>query len=222
VSKKKATVPSAVAKLAPVTSPRIGHLLVALTNEQLGKIQQAPDWANQPPIQTLVKSLLGETAGLDQTLTALANARALVTSLETTRDTQIVTILRDRRNLEGAITTVCKGDPSAVKAWGCQLKAKTLASASTEAPVGLKAKASKSVAGTVTVRCTAIHGAVYLWVMSDSAAAPAAGVQPVITTKARLDVSGQQVGHTLYFRVAVIRRNGGQSLWSDPVQVVVR
>jgi hypothetical protein len=221
VTTKKVAVPSAVARLAPVATPRNGHLLVALTNEQLGKIQQAPDWANQSSIQTLVKSLFGETAGLDQTLTALANARALVTSLETTRDGQIGTILRDRRNLEGALTTVCKGDSTAVKAWGCQLKTKTVAAASNEAPLGLRVKGSKSVSGTVTARCTAVRGSVYLWLMSDSAAAPAAGAQPVITTKARLDVSGQQVGHTLYFRVAVIRRNGGQSLWSDPVQIVV-
>ena len=45
---------------------------------------------------------------------------------------------------------------------------------------------------------------------------------PIIATTAKYELTGQLPGHALYFRVAVVRRRGGQSLWSDPVQVTVR
>jgi hypothetical protein len=216
----KTTVPSAVAKLAPVGSKQ-PQMLVSSTEEQASKIQQAPAWASQPAVQAIVKVTLTDTTGLDATLKSLANARALVVQLEGTRDAQVATILRDRRNLEGAITTAAAGDPAQVAAWGCQVVTKAVVPATNAAPVNVTAKPSKHVLGAVTARCKAVRGASYLWIMGVDAT-PALTAQPTVTQVATLTVTGQPLGHTLYFRVAVIRRSGGQSLWSDAAEVVVR
>jgi hypothetical protein len=44
----------------------------------------------------------------------------------------------------------------------------------------------------------------------------------VSSTKSHCEIIGQSFGHVLYARVAVTRKGGGLSAWSDPAQIVVR
>jgi hypothetical protein len=223
MSKKKVPLNKASAKLASPGKSHNGQQLVATTEQQVAAIQQCADYPNQPTVQAVTKTLQDDAAALDKTVGQLSTQRSTLVSLEATRDTQIVTVWRDRRKVEAAITVVCKGSTDAIKAWGCLVQSKTLAAASTEAPIDLTAKPSKTTPGTVVAKCRAVSGAmIYLFqITSDPSAAPGSG-QPVMSSKSTYTLSGQTVGHTLYVRVAVIRRNGGQSQWSDVVQVTVR
>ncbi len=56
---------------------------------------------------------------------------------------------------------------------------------------------------------------------TDPSALPSVGTT-VVSTKAKSTVTGQPLGHVLIVRGAAVRKVGGQSLWSEPVQVLVR
>jgi hypothetical protein len=223
MSKKKIPLKVASGKLQSPAKIRNGQDLVAITEAQIATIQQCADYPNQPAVQAATKTLQDDTALLDKTLGQIANTRSSITNLEATRDTQIVTVSRDRRHVEATITVVCNGNTNAIKAWGCLVQAKSVATASTDAPTDLTAKPSKTTPGTVIVQCRAVPGVMaYLFQINADQAAPPGAAPPVMSSKARYQLAGQPIGHTLYVRAAVVRRNGGLSQWSDVVQVTVR
>jgi hypothetical protein len=220
---KKVPSKSASGKLQSPAKVNNGGELVAITEQQIAAIQACSDYPNQPTVQAATKALLDDTTALDKTLAQIAAARAALVTLEATRDSQIVTVWRDRRTVAATITVVCKGNTEAIKAWGCVVSSKTVTPASAEAPTNLTVKPSKTTPGSIVARCRAVSGAMaYLFqITSDPAALPGAG-QPAMSSKATYALANQTVGHVLYVRVAVVRRNGGQSQWSDAVQVTVR
>jgi hypothetical protein len=223
MSKKKVPLATATGKLQSPGKSHNGQQLVAITEQQVAAIEACADYPNQPAVQVATKALQDDTTALDTTLAQIARLRSSLVTLEATRDAQIATVWRDRRSVQSTITVVCKGSGAAIKAWGCTVQAKTIAAPSTEAPTNLTAKPSKTTPGTIVARCRGVPSVMaYLFqINTDPTALPGAG-QPVMSSKATYTLAGQPIGHTLYVRAAVIRRNGGQSQWSDAVQVTVR
>ena len=222
MAKKKVPQKAASAKLTGPGNRRNGEQLVSITSQQVSAVQQCADYPNQPTVQAAATALQADVGSLDKTLTTIANMRAALSTLEITRDQQILAVWQHRRTLESIITVVCKGITDAIKAWGCIVQARIVPAASTDAPAKVTAKVG-ATPGSVVVRCGVVSNAAsYLFLMSSDPTAPVGVGQPVILSKTRYDLSGQQVGHVLYFRAACVRRNGGMSQWSDAVQVTVR
>lgn len=222
MSTKKST-QSTTAKFGITPANQSTSALCTAIDHQVGAIEQCADYKNQPTVQAATTLLATDNTGLTGTVAQIANLRAQLIALEATRDQQVTKVMHDRRNAEAAITVVCGGNIEQIKAYGCTPSARTLLSPSTLAPEGLTAKPSQQTAGTLTVKVRAVAGATtYLFqVATDPTTAAGAGT-PIISPKASVVLTGQPVGHTLYLRAAVVRRSGGQSAWTDVVQVTVR
>jgi hypothetical protein len=134
----------------------------------------------------------------------------------------MATVRRERHNLAGALTVIAAGAPATIKAWGALPGAAAVPTpTSTAAPTDLVATTNKKVPGTVEGKCARVPGAAaYLWSLSSDPNAPVA--TPIVTTRLRVSIAGQTIGHVMYIRVAVVRRHGGQSGWSEAVQITVR
>jgi hypothetical protein len=200
-----------------------GDSLVATTNQQLSTITGNTDYPNQLALQAIVKTTQTDSTTLGGTLAALAKAHAVIPVLETQRDTQIASLLRDRHNLQGTLTAICGGNLALIKGWGAVPGVVTKTPETTDAPTGAKATTSKTTPGTVLAKCPALPGVTtYFWVLGADPGPPAATVKPAVTTGSRTRFTGLTAGQVMYLRVAVVRRHGGVSAWSEAVQVTVR
>jgi hypothetical protein len=223
MARNKKVVAGAGAKFQGPGKDANGGTLVAATRTELAAVQACPDYANQPALAGEVELVLADNAALELTVDEIASLRTRLTALEATRDGQMNKVWRGRRNLEGKLTCICAGDVEAIKAWGCVPRTRSVRAPSTDPPVGLTAKPSKTTPGTFVAQCRAIPGAgSYLFeVTSDPTTLPGSG-RVVVSTRASQVFAGQPLGHSVYLRVAALRRSGGQSEWSEAVQITVR
>lgn len=222
MSSTKKTPAVAMAKFATAPANHTPAALVTAIQHQIGAIEQCADYAKQPTVQAATTLLSTDSTTLGATISQIVNLRAQLTALEAARAGQMTKVNLDRKNAEAAITIACGGDPNLIKGYGCVAQSRTVTPASTAAPLGLTAKPSVTTPGTVTLKCKAVSGATYLFqVATDPTTAAGAGT-PLISSKSTLTLTGQPIGHVLYVRAAVVRRNGGESLWTDAIQVTVR
>jgi hypothetical protein len=213
---------AAVAARLPLPAKKDAESLVALTNQQIAAVMACADYPNQTAVQAVVKELQADNNSLDATVSDLGKARSAVSPLEAKRNVLMATVRRGRHNLAGALTAVSAGVPAAIKAWGATPGSNvTPTPTSTTAPTDLTATANKKTPGTVDGKCARVPGsAAYLWSLSSDPSTPVAN--PIMTTRLRVSIPGQVVGHVMYLRVSVLRRHGGQSAWSEAVQITVR
>lgn len=219
---KKNPNPRATAKF-PAPAHKSGEELVTLTRQTVQGIQASPGYGSQQAVQAASTALLTATDSYEKTLQSIAQKRAELESLMGVRDTQLSTLILGRQNLERTVTTVANGSAAAIQALNVPVTQKAAAAPSTEAPTHLVLKNDKTTPGRVLAKCKAVPGAgSYVFVFTtDPTALPGVGTT-VVATKARCTLSGQPLGHVLLVRCAAVRKVGGQSLWSEPVQVLVR
>jgi hypothetical protein len=221
---KKTNTHNAQARLDAPLHRNSAEELVQINRQQMDRIKLAVDYPNQPGVQAAVTALSASTDALDKRLSAIEAKRAELATLLQGRGADDASVARDREALRVAINVVAKGSADAIRAWNCFVVSKQQGPVSQLAPVHLTMKNSPTTPGTVTAKCKGVANAGgYLFVFTiDPNAAPGVG-QMVSSTRAECELTGQAVGHVLYARVAVTRRGGsGQSVWSDPAQLLVR
>lgn len=213
----------AVVQLDTPVHRHSGEELVQSNRQQMDRIKIAVDYPNQPPVQAAVTALSTSTDRLEKRLSAIEAKRAELATLLQERHVDYADVGRDRDALRSTISVVAKGSADAIKAWNCFVAAKQQAPVSEQAPQNLHMKNSTTTPGTVTAKCKAIKGAgSYLFCFTtDPNAGPGVG-QLVSSTRSQYEIVGQPLGHVLFARVAVTRKGVGQSVWSDPVQLLVR
>jgi hypothetical protein len=198
------------------------NAMVATCKHQVATIKQCADYPNQPGVQAAAKIVDDDAEELDKTLTALANARALVSTLETKRDGQVVVLRRDHDALETSVNVASKGQKEAILAWGGKVATRNPPPPSTDPPVNPTVKTTETL-GTVVAQCKADKAAVcYLFQRGSDPGNPDAWPPHVIETKTRHVVAGLTIGQKVYFRIAVVRRGTGQGQWSGVMEITVR
>ena len=221
-SKKKVSTATVTARF-PAPAKDDPESLFALTQQQVAGVMACPDFANQAAVQAITKALQADTTELGTLIGGVASAKAAVPVAEAKRDAQVAVVRRGRHNLSGALTAICGGVPATIQSWGATPAGGVPTPASAAAPTELTATPSKTVPGTVRGKCLKVPGAAsYLWALTTDPNVAPTTVQPVVTPGSRVSIPGQPVGHVMYLRVAVVRRRGGQSAFSEAVQITVR
>jgi hypothetical protein len=218
--KKKTPIPGSAKGTLSLDAKASPEKVVTIVTAQLANAQACPDYPNQPTVQTAATTLKGSLGSLSGILANLANARALVITLESQRDAECVVVRRDQASLGSAINSVSQGVPKALAAWGAATQTRTILATSTDPPLGVKGKALGN--GLVLGECTRDKAAkCYLFQIGTDPTNLAGWPPPVVSNGCRHTFSGP-VGQKLYFRVAVQRTRVGLGQWSDIVEVTVR
>lgn len=211
-----------IAAKLPAPPDGTAEALFTTTASQLAGIKACPDFAKEPAVQAVAAQLDTDNTALGAALSAYDQLKAQLPGLRSAARKAVAVVRRDRHNMAGTLTSVSGGAVAQIQAWGAEPSAHELLPVATTAPAALITMVSKTP-GTVKVRCTVVSGAAsYLWSVTADGSVPAAGVAPVITTGSRVTLPGQVIGDVIYVRVAVVRRRGGQSVWSDALQIMVR
>ncbi len=214
-------IPVAKVKLPfdPVEKPKE---LATTVIEQVTGIQQAPDYPNQPAVQTAATATLAAAQLVVGTDTALDNNALQRVNLESTQATQVSALKLAHDSLRTAMNTASKGNATAAKAWTGKIQSRTVTDASTAAPTDPTATATKT-GGMVRGKCKAEKGVTcYLFQHGPTPTAPDSWPPPVISSKCTWDLPGQPLGSLVYMRIAVVRKNGGQGAWSNVLEVTVK
>ena len=220
MSTKKSSIPGSAKGTFPLPANATPEKVVTTVTAQLANAQACADYPNQATVQATATTLKGSLGNLVGILASLANARALVTSLETQRDTECVVVRRDQAALGAAVNTVSQGVPKALAAWGATQQTRSILSSSTDAPLGVKGKALGN--GQVLGECTRDKaGKCYLFQIGTDPTNLSTWPPPVVSNGCRHTFSGT-VGQKLYFRVAIQRTRTGLGQWSDIVEITVR
>jgi hypothetical protein len=217
--------PTTATAAARLPQPENGSAtaLATATSAQLATVMACQDYANQPAIQAIAKTLQTDNTTFLSLLAAWEKAKASLPTLEAAWREQMAVVRRDRHTLAGAITTASNGSTAAIASWGAVPSDNHGAlTPSTAAPTGLASMTSK-VSGTLKAKCAVIDGAAsYFWALTADPTVSPTATPPIVTTGSRVSIPGQTVGHVVYLRVSVLRRRGGQSAWSDALQITVR
>jgi hypothetical protein len=203
----------------PVENPKD---LAAAVIVQVGVIQAAPDYNNQADVKTNAATTLGAANNLAATATALVNLAAQRINLETTAGAQVLTLQLAHEALRTSLNTASKGNLQAAKAWTGETQTRTMLDPSTDPPTNATAKATK-ISGMVRAKCKAEGGVIcYLFQHGPTPTQPDSWAPPVISSGSAYDLPGQPLGQNVYFRIAVVRRKGGQGAWSNVLEVTVK
>ncbi len=206
----------------PLPAPYLHTLLVDTVKEQVGTVQQCSAYSTTPTVETAATNLLAGATALDGTLTAHANAVALVLTLTGQRDAEVADLIRLHGGLVTTLNLASQGNQAAALAWAGSVKQRTRTPPTTDPPVDTMAKAVSKVSGEVVASCKADRKAkCYVFQMGTDPAHPETWPAPVMVGGCRYRLPGQTVGQKLYFRVAIFRSNG-QGQWSDIVSVTVK
>ena len=103
MSTKKSPIPALAKGTLPLDGKAPPEKVVTVVTAQLANVQACADYPNQPTVQATAITLKGSLGNLVGILASLANARALVSSLETQRDTECVVVRRDQAALGAAV-----------------------------------------------------------------------------------------------------------------------
>jgi hypothetical protein len=197
-------------------------VLVTTCKQQVATVQKCSDYINQPEVQTRALATLADATALGQTLIDLGTAKLLVATLEGQRDQQVVSLRTNQAALVGTLNVASKGKVANIKAWGGTVASRTALPESTDPPIMPQVKTTPTP-GSVFAKCKADRGAIgYVFQHGSDPANPDAWPKADMVTKSRLTVPGLTIGQKVYFRIAVVRRNGGQGQWSGVVEVTVR
>jgi hypothetical protein len=196
--------------------------VVTACEQQVATIQACPDYPNHPELAPRCAAVLADAKSLDATVTSLGNVRAQEVALVGQRDQTALSLRANHSALEGAVNVVTKGKKELIANYGGKPFARTLKPESTAAPVGAFAKNAK-LAAAVQVGCKAEPGVIcYLYQHGTDPANPDAWPKADMISKSKFVVPNLPLGQKTYFRVAIVRRNGGTGAWSGVLEVIVR
>ena len=163
---------------------------------------------------------------LQGTETQLSQAKALVSTLEGKRTTQMVTVRLTHDTVESTLNTVCNNDPVAAKAWtgANKQRATPLAvGAVTLPPENAAVRVVKAHPGMVEASCAKEQSVVgYAFQIGTDPAHPELWPPQIMTQGHTHKFPNLPIGQLAYVRVAVIRRGSIQSPWSPILQIAVR
>ncbi len=201
-------------------------LMLTTCTDQSGILKQCAAYGVTPAVQTAVTDMDGATNDLRATASQLNEARALVATLEGTRDAQMATLRLKHDSVESAVNVASDNDPVAAKAWTGQTKTKAKplpVGASTLPPERPALRNVKSHPGMVEASCAPEQSVVgYAFQMGTDPAHPELWPAPVMTRGHTFKVGNLPIGQVVYVRVAVIRRGSIQSPWSPNLEIQVR
>jgi hypothetical protein len=206
----------------PLARPPYYSAMVTTCQQQTGTVQQCSDYQNQPAVQAAVTAVVASAKKLDQTLTSLVNARALVASLEKQREDDAAALRRDHTGMEAAVNVASAGKAPAELSWGAQPATRTPATPTADPPVNPRL-VHGPLPGTVWAKCKPQKGAYsYAFQIGTDPTNPSAWPQPVTEGSASHLFSGLTTGQKVYVRIAVLRRGVGQGQWSGVLEIMVR
>jgi hypothetical protein len=197
-------------------------VMVNACKQQVATIQKCADYPTEPEVQTRALATLAGADALAQTVVDLGAARLLVSTLEGQREQQAVALRSHHAALVGTLNVACKGKVANIKAWGGDVASRTVLPASTDPPIN-PGVTTTATTGSVLAKCRADRGAIgYLFQHGGDPANPDAWPKAELVATSKLTVTGLPVGQKVYFRIAVVRRRGGQGQWSGVMEVTVR
>jgi hypothetical protein len=206
----------------PLGAPYQHEAMITACKQQVATIQKCADYPNQPEVQARAAATLTDAAGLGQTLIDLGAAKLVVATLEGRRDQQVVSLRNNHAALVGTLNVASMGKVANIKAWGGTVASRTVLPMSTDAPTHALVKTTATT-GSVVAKCKAERGAIgYQFQHGSDPANPDAWPKADLVSASRLTVTGLPVGQKVYFRIAVVRRKGGQGQWSGVIEVTVR
>ena len=200
--------------------------VITTCTKQSGILKQCPAYTTTSVVETAVANMDTAVAALSGTDTQLTQAKALVSTLEGKRASQLVTVRLTHDTVESTVNTVCNNDPVAAKAWtgGTKQRATPIpVGTSMLPPEGAAVRSVKAHAGMVEASCTKEQTVVgYAFQIGTDPAHPEAWPAPIITQGHTHKFPNLPIGQIAYVRVAVIRRGSIQSPWSPILQITVR
>lgn len=215
---------------ASVSLPLSAHAncttVINTCTQQSAIIKKCPAYASTPAVQAAVTDMDGAVGVLSGTDTQLTQARAVVTTLEGQRDTQMLTVHLKHANVETALNTASNGDPAAAKAWLGQTKTRAVplpVGSSNLPPEKPAVRNVKKHPGMILASCAEEQSTVgYAFQMGTDPAHPESWPPQVVTSGHTYKVGNLPIGQVVYLRIAVIRRGSIQSPWSPILQIQVR
>jgi hypothetical protein len=210
-------------KLTMPLGPSYRHeLMVTTCKQQVTSIQKCSDYATEPDVQARTTATLADANTLGQTMVDLGAAKLLVSTLEGQRDQQTISLRTNHAALVGTLNVASKGKVANIKAWGGTVATRAVLPTSTDPPSKTQVKTT-GTPGTVVAQCKAERGAIgYMFQHGLDPANPDAWPKAELVAKAKFTVAGLPIMQKTYFRIAIVRRNGGQGQWSDVIEVTVR
>jgi hypothetical protein len=210
----------------PLPASANAKTLISTCTSQSGVIKQCPAYSTTTAVQGAVGDMDTAVTALQGTVAKVDQARALLLTLETTRDAQVVTVRLKHDGVETALNTASNGDPDAAQAWVGKTKSRAApvpVSTSTNPPENPALQNVKSQHGAVKASCTAETGAVcYLFQQGADPAQPGNWPAPTMTSGSTFTLRNQPIGQLVYLRIAVVRRGSVQGQWSPVLQITVR
>jgi hypothetical protein len=210
-------------KLTMPLGPAYLHdAMVTTCKQQVATIQSCADYPNEPDVQARAVATLSDANALGQALVDLGAAKLLVATLEGQRDQLTVSLRSNHTALVGTLNVACKGKVANIKAWGGAVATRTARPMSTDPPTLAMVTITRTM-GTVLARCKAERGVLgYMFQYGTDPANPDAWPKAELVPRSRFRVADLAIGQKVYFRIAVVRRNGGQGQWSGLLEVTAR
>jgi hypothetical protein len=208
--------------------PATASCVTAITTctKQSGILKQCAAYSTTPVVQTAVTAMDAAVAVLQGTETQLNQARALVSTLEAKRASQMVTVRLTHDTVESTLNTVCNNDPVAAKAWTGDTKQRATplaVGAVTLPPENAAVRVVKAHPGMVEASCAKEQSVVgYAFQIGTDPAHPELWPAQIMTQGHTHKFPNLPIGQLAYVRIAVIRRGSIQSPWSPILQIAVR
>jgi hypothetical protein len=200
--------------------------IITTCTKQSGILKQCPAYSTTPVAQTVVIAMDTAVAVLSGTDTQLDQAKALVSTLEGKRTTQMVTVRLTHATVESTLNTVCNNDPVAAKAWTGATKQRAASlpvGASMLPPETAAVRLVKAHPGMVEASCAEEPSVVgYAFQIGTDPAHPETWPPQILSKGRTHKFPNLPIGQTVYVRIAVIRRGSIQSPWSPILQIMVR
>jgi len=201
-------------------------IIMNTCNAQSAVIKKCPAYTSTPAVQTAVTDMDTEVTNLGTLNTQITTTRALLTTLEGKRDTQIVVVRLKHDGVETALNTASNGDPMAAAAWTGKTKSRAKpapVSTNTDPPLNPALRNVKKHSGMVEAACTKETGVVcYAFQQGTDPLHPENWAPPVMVKGNVHKVANLPIGQVVCFRVAIVRRGSVQSQWSPVLQIQVR
>jgi hypothetical protein len=200
-------------------------ILTTCTN-QSAVIKKCAAYSSTPAVQTAVTDMDATITILQGTESQIVQAKALVATLESTRETQLVTLFLKHDSVVSALNTAANGDPAAAKAWvgATKERAKPVPIGSTNSPPEDAAiRTVKRHAGMIEASCAEEPSVVgYAYQMGTDPAHPELWAAQVVSRGHTYKWANLPIGQVTYVRIAVVRRGSIQGQWSPILQIQVR
>jgi hypothetical protein len=210
----------------PLPAASTAKEAVVTCNDQSTLLKLCPLYGKTKSVQDAVVEMDAAAAVLDTTVKRLDVLHAEISTLESTRDGQLVTLRLKHDGVTGAIDSANADDPTTANQWTGRTKTRAPRrppSASTDPPLNAHFNNIKSRPGGVKASCDRDPDALcYLYQYGTDPKNPDGWAGPSTRTGNTFSLYDQPIGLKLYVRIAIVRRGSGQSQWSALQEVIVR